>query len=156
MNDYVAKPVSPQALVNVLEQWLPEESVAVAKQVPGEPKDTAAGSAQDRDIPVFDKVGMMARLMGDEDFAQKLIGVFLEDIPRQIEVLKRCLEAGDVASAERQAHSIKGASANVGGEALRSVALAMEKAGKTGHLELIGAWLPELRGSVRPSEGSDE
>ena len=71
-------------------------------------------------------------------------GIFLEDIPKQIEVLKSCLDAGDTVGAERQAHSIKGASANVGGEALRSVALAMEKAGKTGHLELIAARLPEL------------
>jgi HPt (histidine-containing phosphotransfer) domain-containing protein len=87
---------------------------------------------------------MITRLMNDEDFARTLVGLFLEDIPKQIEVLRGCLEAGDVASAERQAHSIKGASANVGGEALRSVASAMENAGKTGELGSIRARLPEL------------
>jgi CheY-like chemotaxis protein len=46
--------------------------------------------------------------------------------------------------AERQAHTVKGAASNVGGEALRTVAFAMEKAGKTGDLEAVTAGLPEL------------
>ena len=86
----------------------------------------------------------MARLMDDEDLARRVVGGFLEDIPRQIEVLKGYLEAGDAASAERQAHSIKGASANVGEERLREVAFEMEKAAKAGDLESITARLPEL------------
>jgi two-component system sensor histidine kinase/response regulator len=69
---------------------------------------------------------------------------FLDDIPRQIEALKDFLEAGDVPKAERQAHSIKGASANVSGEALRAVALVMERAAKAGDLKSVAARLPEL------------
>ena len=95
-------------------------------------------------MPVFDKAGMMARLMDDEDLARTVVEGFLEDIPKQIEALKGYLEAGDAARAERQAHTIKGASANVGGEALRAVAFEMEKAGKTGDLEAVTARLPEL------------
>jgi two-component system sensor histidine kinase/response regulator len=73
-----------------------------------------------------------------------MIGGFLGDIPKQIEILKSFLEAGDAARVERQAHSIKGASANVGGEALRAVAFELEQAGKTGNLEAVRARLPEL------------
>ena len=99
---------------------------------------------------------MMARLMDDEDLARKVIEGFLDDIPKQIEVLKGCLEAGDAARAERQAHTIKGASANVGGEALRAVAFEMEKAAKAGDLEAVTARLPELENQFARLRKSDE
>jgi CheY-like chemotaxis protein/HPt (histidine-containing phosphotransfer) domain-containing protein len=145
MNDYLTKPVSPQALVEALDKWLPKEPAAAAtKQAIGEPEEVVPVPAKESEVPVFDKADMMARLMDDEDLARKVAGGFLEDIPRQIEVLKGYLEAGDAPGAERQAHSIKGASANVGGQALRSVAFTMEKAGKAGDLESITARLPDL------------
>ncbi|MBM4341680.1 MAG: Hpt domain-containing protein, partial [Deltaproteobacteria bacterium] len=56
-------------------------------------------------------------------------------------------EAGDAAGAERQAHTIKGASANVGGERLRAVALELEQAGKAGDLESIKTRMDELAAS---------
>jgi signal transduction histidine kinase/DNA-binding response OmpR family regulator len=145
MNDYVSKPISPQALAKALEKWLPREAAAAPKQATGKPEETAPVSVKESKVPVFDKAGMMVRLMDDEDLARTVVRVFLEDIPKQIEVLKGYLKAGDAASAERQAHSIKGASANVGGEALREVAFEMEKAAKAGDLESITARLPELK-----------
>ena len=93
---------------------------------------------------MFDKAGMMARLMDDEDLARKVAEGFLEDIPRQIEALRDYRETGDTPGAERQAHTIKGASANVGGEALRAVAFEMEKAAESGNLEYVMAHLPEM------------
>jgi PAS domain S-box-containing protein len=144
MNDYVSKPVSPQALAEALDKWLPKEPAAATKQATPKPEEIVPVSVEEPGTPVFDKPDMMARLMDDEDLARRVVGGFLEDIPRQIEVLKGYLEAGDAASAERQAHSIKGASANVGEERLREVAFEMEKAAKAGDLESITARLPEL------------
>ena len=72
--------------------------------------------------------------MNDEDLARVVTESFLDDIPRQIEALRGYLDAWDAPGAERQAHTIKGASANVGGEALRALAFEMEKAGKAGDL----------------------
>ena len=79
----------------------------------------------------------MARLMDDEDLARTVAECFLEDIPRQIEALRGFLDAGDAPGAECQAHTIKGAAANVGGERLREVAFEMEKAGKAGDLDVV-------------------
>ena len=86
----------------------------------------------------------MARLMDDEDLARTVVEGFLDDIPQQIEALRGYLEAGDAPGAERQAHTIKGASANVGGEALRAVAFEMEKAGKEKNLDKLTMLLPKL------------
>ena len=86
----------------------------------------------------------MTRLMDDEDLAKEISIEFLEDIPGQIKALRDFLEAGDAMGAERQAHTIKGASANIGGEALRAVAFEMEKAARAGHLIEVGGYMAEL------------
>jgi two-component system sensor histidine kinase/response regulator len=87
---------------------------------------------------------MMDRLMDDEDLARVVVSGFLEDAPRQIEALRDHLGADDAPGALRQAHTIKGASATVGGEALRAVARAMEEAGQAGDLDAVAALLPDL------------
>jgi HPt (histidine-containing phosphotransfer) domain-containing protein len=96
-------------------------------------------------VPIFDRAGMMARLMDDEDLARTVVAAFLQDLPRQIEVLRSYLEVGDASGAERQAHTMKGASATMGGERLRAVAAEMERAGQAGELEAITARLPDLQ-----------
>jgi HPt (histidine-containing phosphotransfer) domain-containing protein len=82
--------------------------------------------------------------MGDEELAQLVSNEFLSDIPRQIEALKSFLDGGDTAGALRQVHSIKGASANVGGEALRALAVETEKAGQEGGLDAIIVRVPDI------------
>ena len=157
MNDYVTKPVAPQALAEALEKWLPKETAGTTDQAPMTAEGTASVSTlRNSEAPVFDRAGMMARLMDDEDLARTVTEGFLDDIPRQIEALRGYLEAGDAPGAERQAHTIKGASANVGGEALRAVAFEMEKAGKAGDLDAVEARMADLESAVRPVEGSDD
>jgi CheY-like chemotaxis protein/HPt (histidine-containing phosphotransfer) domain-containing protein len=144
MNDYVSKPVSPQALVEALNKWLPREDAAAMEQTAGKREVAAPVSVEESEAPVFDEAGMMVRMMDDNELARKVIAGFLEDIPRQIEVLKADLEFGDAQGATRQAHSMKSASASVGGEALRKVAFEMEIAAKAGDLDYVTARLPEL------------
>ena len=136
MNDYVSKPVSPAALIDVLKCWLPKENNEQETS-----KEVALHSA----LPVvFDRVGMLDRLMHDEDLAQKLLEVFLEDAPSQIEQLRYCLGRSDAIGVQRQVHSIKGAAACVGGEALRTLTREMEQAAKAGDLNSVVARMPEL------------
>jgi len=144
MNDYVPKPVSPKALERALHRWLPRQAAATMENTAGKRERAAPVPVEESAAPVFDQAGMMDRMMDDDDLARKVVGGFLEDIPRQIETLKACLEAGDAPGAMRQAHSTKSASASVGGEALRKVAFEMENAAKAGDLESIAARLPEL------------
>jgi PAS domain S-box-containing protein len=135
MNDYISKPVDPRALAEALDRWLPKETAT--------PPSEAASSVSPRktESPVFDRAGLTARLMDDEELTQVIAGGFLEDIPRQMEALRGCLEAGDAAGARLKAHTIKGAAANVGGERLREVAAEMEK---TGDVDIFKARLSDL------------
>ena len=173
MNDYVSKPISPNALAEALDKFLPKEKdegnkvlnaecLGLSKTISpirefgddktgalGDDKKHSALSTQHSESPlIFDKAGMMVRMMDDENLARVVIGGFLQDLPRLIEALRGDLESGDVLRTERQAHTIKGASANVGGEALRAVAFEMEKAARAGDLKSVMARLPELEHQV--------
>jgi HPt (histidine-containing phosphotransfer) domain-containing protein len=141
MNDYVTKPISPQALVEVLDKWLPKENDDRCAEVM---KKNETEEDASRSSLIFDRAGFMCRLMDDEYLARVVVKGFLEDIPKQIAALKGYLETGDVAGAERQAHTIKGASANVGGERLQEAAFKMEKAARAGDLSAAGRLIPEL------------
>jgi PAS domain S-box-containing protein len=149
MNDYVTKPVSPQALADALATWLPREDAALpasaaAQRIAAAPETAEAGARPEPETPVFDRSAMLARLMDDEDLARAVAVGFLEDMPRQIETLRSYLEAGDAEGVARQTHTIKGASANVGGESVRAEALEMEKAARAGDLADVVARLPDL------------
>jgi len=171
MNDYVSKPISPHALAEALDKWLPKENdecrmmndefrkkkeeideggspsslIIHHSSLPPITHHSSLPSLPPITSPlIFDQAAMMARLMDDQDLARTVIGSFLEDLPQQIDLLKRYLEAGDLPGTERQVHTIKGASANVGGEALRRLAFELEKAAKNGDLESVTARLPGL------------
>jgi PAS domain S-box-containing protein len=142
MNDYVSKPVSPQALAEVLARWLPKKQDGLGMSNAGEtpPPCTLASSAP----VVFDRAGLLDRVMDDEGLAQEIVECFLDDTPRQIEALRGYLDASDASGAERQAHTLKGSSSNVGGEALRALAFEMEKAGKAGDLGSVATRMDDL------------
>ena len=140
MNDYVSKPVSPEALHEALTGWLGARN----GEISSEGASVVTSHAIESDVIVWDRVGLLRRLMGDRQLATKVAEGFLDDIPRQVQVLRVSLETGDVSGCERQAHSIKGASASVGAERLRAVAGEMEKAGSAGDLGAAGNQMAKL------------
>jgi PAS domain S-box-containing protein len=147
MDDYVVKPVSVQALAETLARWLPKES-GVRREASGAGTQEAPGGLQSS-LPVWNRAAMVERLMGDEDLVEKILQGFLADMPQQIEALRGHVEAADAQKAERQAHTIKGACANVGGEALRELAFELEQAGKAGDLDSIKGRIGELTTTFR-------
>jgi len=143
MNDYVTKPIYPHTLAEALDKWLPKDTAVSTEQAAPEPEITSSVTAREPQSLVYDRDGLMDRLE-DEGLVRMVTECFLEDMPRLIEMLRACLEAGDAPGAERQAHTIKGAAANVGGETLRKMANEMEKAGKAGDLDAVRTRMADL------------
>jgi len=143
MNDYVSKPISLRSLAAAVEKWLPKD-----KDHPGRLKMERRSKPADRrraSAPsVWDRSIMQERLMGDDALTRKITGVFLADIPRRIEALRRFLQTGDARGVQREAHTIKGAAANVGGEILHHAALAMEQAAQASDTNAIEACMTQL------------
>ena len=144
MDDYIAKPVSVRTLVEVLEKWLPKKTEPATDQTSRASEGTASLGVQDAGTSVFNKEAMLERLMGDKGLGRKVLDGFLMDIPRQIQTLREFLKVGYLSGVGCQAHTIMGAAANVGGEALHAVAFEMEKVCKVGDLGAAKACLSEL------------
>ena len=148
MNDYISKPVEAQALYGILKNWLLDKNRPVGKYKEPVFKKSRAKPSNDRnevtEMQIFDHGALMQRLMGDQDLANIVIKGFIGDIPKQIHSLKDFLREKNIQAVERQAHTIKGASANIGGEALRIIAYQMEIEAKSGNLQEVETLLDEL------------
>jgi len=139
MNDFVPKPVSKRLLRDALKKWLrnPDAKPTPPERSPGSCVDQSEASP-------FDRAGVLSRLEWDNELAEIVFEAFLEHIPGQIQVLKDLVKSGDTAGAARQAHSIRGASANVGGDCLRDLAFEIEKAADAGNLDLVAGNMADL------------
>ena len=145
MDDYVSKPVSPSALAEVLRKWLPRVAAAAEMQASRGPEsEPVSGCTEETEAPVFDRAGMVERMMDDEELMREVATGFLGEIPGKIALLKNFLENGDSAGIQFQAHAIKGGAATVCGEALKKVAFAMEQAGKAGDVNAARALIVNL------------
>ncbi len=118
MDDYLSKPVNPQELSDMLENW-------TVKQGPSLQKETTVGDAEPVE-DIFDKAGFLDRLMGDEDLAKEILDEFIENVPNRLAAVREAFNNGDVPSLHREAHTLKGASANVGAVSLQKVAHQIE------------------------------
>ncbi len=140
MNDFVTKPVSLEQLRQVLKRWLP----AAKRAIPTAANQPAPMTAATLGRVTFDRAGMLQRLEGNQQLAAAVIAAFLQEMPTRIQALKDLIESGDAVGASLQAHSMKGAAANVGGDALRAVAYAMEIAAEGGELGAVKDAMPVL------------
>jgi DNA-binding response OmpR family regulator len=147
MNDYVSKPVHPKELVAALERQLaasekwdaslfPASSVA-STQPPEIGKRPNFSSSAPSPAAVFDKRGLLNTLGGDEGTMREVLTLFLADIPQQMNTLEEAIHLGNAETATRQAHTLKGAAANVGATLLRECAAELEQLGG-GHRSAAG------------------
>ena len=95
----------------------------------------------------FDEEDLLERIGGNEELAQRIIRRFLEGMPGQLEALAEAVNAGDGAAVRNEAHAIKGAAANVGGQLIRQFASKLEQLGKDGDLDSAAEVLRELQAS---------
>ncbi len=92
----------------------------------------------------FDQEDLIDRMMGNEILARRVVGVFLEDAPKQLMALHDALIRQDNETGSRVAHSLRGAASNAGGDALVSLARGIENASSTGHFDEVERMLPKL------------
>jgi PAS domain S-box-containing protein len=140
MDDYVSKPVDPRALDTTLGKWL------ASPDAPQHEPDTEPTTEPNESIepPIFDRVSLLDRLMGDEELAEEVLEEFLKRTPGLIASLKSAAAEGDAATVRREAHTIKGSAANVGAEALRETGHRIEQAAESQNLALAASLIPTL------------
>jgi signal transduction histidine kinase/DNA-binding response OmpR family regulator len=137
MNDHVAKPIDPDELFGVLLRWIkPREGngssaeAVLTAQAPQTP--ATASETETLQIAGIDTKSALRRTGGNRRRYEFLLGKFAESQAGAVEDIRAALAAGDVPTAERAAHSLKGAAGNLGATALADVAAKAEAAIKAG------------------------
>ncbi len=137
MDGYLAKPVNAGQLFE-----------AIAPFIPPLTRPEAPARAQPAPVPALDRAALLARVDGDEEVLQEIVGLFLEDCPRLMRLIDEAVTRSDAAALAEAAHSLKGAVANFGdGPALAS-ARELEVVGRTGNLAGARAAFATLAASI--------
>jgi two-component system, sensor histidine kinase and response regulator len=130
MDDYLAKPLSLKALAAVLARW-------------------AAGGATP---PVLDSqvVGRLEKLgeAAGKDLMGQLATLFLADADVRVAALRQALATDDAAAVVRSAHTLSGASANLGATDLARMCAAMATESTAGDLSGGGARLEAVEAEL--------
>jgi HPt (histidine-containing phosphotransfer) domain-containing protein len=131
MDDFLAKPIVPQALADILTKWLPQ---------PCEPQqpDLALTPGE------FEMSTLVESLMGNKELAARVLNSFLEDMPRQLESLRHAVDSGNTQSIAHRAHTIKGTAGAVCCGALRALASDMEAIAPTADTDLLRSYATKL------------
>jgi two-component system sensor histidine kinase/response regulator len=121
MNDHIPKPIDEAGLWATLSHWIaPRKATSAPSARRPEANDNL------RDIPGLDVAAGLAHAGGKVALYDNLLLKFADGQRNFPEVLRRAIDAGDWALAERLAHTLKGVAATIG---------AMEVQTQAAHLE---------------------
>lgn len=130
MNGFIAKPINPNELREAVSRCLSGQAggpdgfdVEMAKK--SEPPPLG-----DDESKVLMLAKMLERIGGSLELANRLLALYVRETPAFVVKMRQALKEGNAPDVQLNAHSIKGASANIGGELVREKALAIEMAAK--------------------------
>ncbi|HTV72665.1 MAG TPA: Hpt domain-containing protein [Candidatus Acidoferrales bacterium] len=86
---------------------------------------------------------------GDRDGIAELLDESLEFIARTQAEMRAALGSADASAVAKSAHSLKGASANIGANAIRAVSAQIESDAKLGELAGVAPLLDQLEAALR-------
>ena len=139
MNDHVTKPIDPDQLISALMKWIKPGAREISEGV----SDSLTKKKEVEDILPSELPGIsitsgLGRVSGNKQLYAKLLRKFKDGQETAVEQIRTALQSGDVETAARLAHTVKGVSGNLGGESLYHAAADLEKAIKEGGEDLDG------------------
>jgi two-component system, sensor histidine kinase and response regulator len=163
MDDYIAKPVRPEELQEVLDRWV-EPAGDGADEGPQGPfgEDEAAGieagpGAGAAEEPLDPAVIEGLRELqgeGEPDILAELVGLFLQDVGPRLAALSEAVRGGDAGGVRQVAHTLKGSCSNMGARRMGHLCAVLQDRGASGDLSGAGELLESLKeeyARVRPA-----
>jgi CheY-like chemotaxis protein len=124
MDDFMAKPLRPRPLHDMLNKWL---------------SNTSAGSDENGQELPDDEFESMQDVFGS-DFAD-LVTLFMHDSPKRIDALRTAVAEGNAPLAAKYAHAFAGSTAAIGANGLSALCRSLEADARAGALDSAAAAL---------------
>ena len=125
MDDYVAKPISSEALLKAIQSLIPEELQ----------QDIPAPEKPEKPVLSLDQDALLNAFDNDWDFLKEAVDMFVSDYPPMIKTINKALKAGDADTVRRTAHALKGMVGNFQAKTTAKAALKLEELGRNNYLE---------------------
>jgi CheY-like chemotaxis protein len=126
MDGYLPKPIDPPALFAAIE---------------GE-------TIVDAPAPAVDRAALLERLGGDEELLRDVVRLFLADCPDRLAAIRAAIDRRDADRLRVEAHTLKGAAANLSANHVAAAARALEQIGAGKNLDAVEAAWRELSGAA--------
>ena len=129
MNDYVSKPISPPELYKVLARWCTPDAAhtqppkVAPVESPNKEMARFAGLA-----PHIDVAELWKHVAGKPGLLKRLLERFVESVESNDDTLRDALREGDLETASRLVHTVKGMAGTLGATDLRTLAIEFEAA----------------------------
>ncbi len=146
MDDYLAKPLDSEQLRLCLARQL-RNVIAAGGELRRAHSAPAPKKARDVSEPV-DWSALLECAASDESYARELVTLYLACGDEALKALATAEQSKDVAALEAQAHSLKGASANLRARSVEQAAAALESAARTGLHTDVQRATAELRSEL--------
>ena len=146
MDAYLSKPATPADIITTLNQLVSDQtppSQVEQTDTVSQP-DPVSNTEPENEVPVFNRSELLERLGGREEMLGRFIGMFSKNVSGYMELLHSAIELGDGEQIRIQAHTIKGAAANIAAHRVRESAFVLEKCGREGKLDGAAALFEQL------------
>jgi HPt (histidine-containing phosphotransfer) domain-containing protein len=144
MEDYISKPVNPEELEVMLGRWIPQSAPASEDPTPetdGATTISTTNGAIDHSVLAgLRKIQQKSK----SDFLERLIEVFLSEVPSKLAALREGATRGEAQDLEQRAHNLKGSSASLGALHMASICGELEALGQSGDLKSVPDLLAQL------------
>ena len=98
MNDYLSKPFEESQLIQIVSRWLDVKELKAIKE-------TAVAHANISSL--YDLTRLRDIAKGNEQFIQKMLQLFIEQVPSAISEIKQAFAAGELSKVKSVSHRIK-------------------------------------------------